>query len=100
VDQVKAPHDQSNLSSLQTPDKMPTDWVSPQCFDFWKRLLESAFTEDRQTSGNPLADPVEAHRFCCGNEANAPIRPSRSLSREPDPLEDEPKILTDWATRL
>jgi hypothetical protein len=74
---------------------VPTDWGFPQCFDFWKRLLEAAFPEDRQASGNPLADPVETHRFSCGNEANAPIRPSRSLSREPDPLEDEPKILID-----
>jgi hypothetical protein len=35
----RSPHDRSNLSPLQAPDKIPLDRLPPQPFDFGKRLI-------------------------------------------------------------
>jgi hypothetical protein len=94
MDQVEAPHDWSNLSPLQVPDKMPLGQLprSPSILGSasWRWL-----SEDRQSSCYSLADLVEPHRFGRRDEARTPLRPSRLLSRMPDPLEHEPNILTD-----
>ena len=95
MDQIETPHDSSNLSPLQVPDKVPLDRIPPQRLYFRKRLLEAVLTEDRQSCCYSLTDLVEPHRLCRRDEANAPVRPSGLLSRVLDPLEDELNILTN-----
>jgi hypothetical protein len=51
--------------------------------------------EARQSYCYPRLYLVEPHRFCRRDEAHTPPRPSRLLTRMPDPLENEPSILTD-----
>jgi hypothetical protein len=60
----RSPHDRSNLSPLQAPDKIPLDRLPPQPFDFGKRLIGGGSHRGSSILLLFLRESGEPHQFC------------------------------------